>query len=158
MGEGKEGADKPATNQSQSSAPQESSNPWIYNVSKRNPNEGLIITGGSINADQIAVGKYAQTIKTANEALTQKGMQEIQVRFDELVQALNDHSDALVNPDEVRDSTAVVAKELSKEKPNKLTLIAVLNGIASSVQSVTAIAVAVEALKNAIFYNPSKDQ
>jgi hypothetical protein len=114
------------------------------------PNEGLIITGGTINADQIAVGKYAQAIKTANEALTQKGMQEIQVRLDELVQALNNHSDALVNPDEVRDSTAVVAKELSKEKPNKLTLIAVLNGIASSVQSVTAIAVAVEALKNAI--------
>ena len=114
------------------------------------PNEGLIITGGTINADQIAVGKYAQAIKTANEALTQKGMQEIQVRLDELVQALNNHSDALVNPDEVRDSTAVVAKELSKEKPNKLTLIAVHNGIASSVQSVTAIAVAVEALKNAI--------
>lgn len=114
------------------------------------PNEGLIITGGTINADQIAVGKYAQAIKTANEALTQKGMQEIRVRLDELVQALNNHADALVNPDEVRDSTEMVAKELSKEKPNKLTLGAVLNGIALSVQSVTAITVAVEALKNAI--------
>lgn len=117
MGEGKEGADKPDTNQSQSSAPQESSNPWIFDMSKRNPNEGLIITGGTINADQIVVGKYAQAIKTANEALTQKGIQEIQVRLDELVQALNNHSDALLNSDEVRDSTAVVATELSKEKP-----------------------------------------
>ena len=113
-------------------------------------NEGLIITGGTINADQIAVGPYAQAIKAANEALTQKGMQEIRVRLDELVQALNNHAGALGNPDEVRDSTEVVAKELSKEKPNKLTLTAVLTGIASSVQSVSAIAVAVEALKNAI--------
>lgn len=153
MGEGKEGAGKPATKQSQSSTPKESPNPWIYNVSKQNPNnpnEGLIITGGTINADQIAVGKYAQAIKTANEALTLKGMQEIRVRLDELVHARNNHSDALVNPDEVRDSTEMVAKELSKEKPNKLTLVAMLNGIALSVQSVTAIAVAVEALKNAI--------
>jgi len=119
-------------------------------VDTNRQNEGLIITGGTINADQIAVGKYAQAIKTANEVLTQKGMQEIQVRLDELVQALNNHSAALVNPVEVCDSTAVVANELSKEKPNKLTLIAVLNGIASSAQSVTAIAIAVEALKNAI--------
>ena len=114
------------------------------------PNEGLIITGGTINADQVAVGKYARAIKNANEALAQKGMQEIQVRLDELVQALNNHASALENPDEVRDSTEVVAKELSKDKPNKLTITAVLNGIASSVQSVTAIAVAVEALKNVI--------
>jgi len=114
------------------------------------PNEGLIITGGTINADQVAVGKYARAIKIANEALAQKGMQEIQVRLDELVQALNNHASDLDNPDEVRDSTEVVAKELSKDKPNRLTITSVLNGIASSVQSVTAIAVAVEALKNAI--------
>jgi hypothetical protein len=113
-------------------------------------NEGVIITNGKIIADQIAVGRNARAIKNANEALTQKSMQEIQSRLDELVQALNNHASALEDPEEVRDSTEVVAKELAKDKPNKLTIKAVLDGIASRVQSVTAIAVAVEALKNAI--------
>jgi hypothetical protein len=110
----------------------------------------MIITNGNVIADQIAVGRYARATKNANEALTQKGMREIQVRLDELVQALNNHASALENPEEVRDSTKVVAKELAKDKPNKLTLKAVLDGIASSVQSVTAVAMAVEALKHAV--------
>ena len=77
-------------------------------------------------------------------------MQEIQTLLNELMQALDDHAGTLENPDKVRDSTEVVAIELSKDKPNKLTITAVLNGITSSVQSVSAIALAVEALKNAI--------
>ncbi|HLX59102.1 MAG TPA: hypothetical protein VKR83_18945 [Ktedonobacteraceae bacterium] len=116
-------------------------------------NEGIYITGGAINADQIAVGRNARAMKivsSANEALERKGLQEIRDRLDELVNALTTHADALENPDELLDSAEVVAEELSKEKPNKFTLTSILSGIASSVQSVATIAAAAEALKHAI--------
>lgn len=116
-------------------------------------NEGIYMTGGTINAEQIAVGRKARATKivsSANQALEQKGLQEVRDKLDELVNALTTHADALDNPDEVLDSAEVVAEELSKDKPNKLTLTAILSGIASSVQSVTAIATAVDALKHAI--------
>ncbi len=116
-------------------------------------NEGINISGGTIKADQLAVGRNARATKivsSAGEVLDQKGLQEIRDKLDELVNALTTHADALENPDEVLDSTEVVAQELSKDKPNKLTLTAVLSGIASSVQSVAAIATAAEALKHAI--------
>jgi hypothetical protein len=116
-------------------------------------NEGIYMTGGTINAEQIAVGRKARATKivsSANQALEQKGLQEVRDKLDELVNALTTHADALDNPDEVLDSAEVVAEELSKDKPNKLTLTAILSGIASSVQSVAAIATAVDALKHAI--------
>ncbi len=116
-------------------------------------NEGIYMTGGTINAEQIAVGRKARATKivsSANQALEQKGLQEVRDKLDELVNALTTHADALDNPDEVLDSAEVVAEELSKDKPNKLTLTAILGGIASSVQSVAAIATAVDALKHAI--------
>jgi len=116
-------------------------------------NEGIYMTGGTINAEQIAVGRKARATKivsSANQALEQKGLQEVRDKLDELVNALTTHADALDNPDEVLDSAEVVADELSKDKPNKLTLTAILGGIASSVQSVAAIATAVDALKHAI--------
>ncbi len=116
-------------------------------------NEGIYMTGGTINAEQIAVGRKARATKivsSANQALEQKGLQEVRDNLDELVNALTTHADALDNPDEVLDSAEVVADELSKDKPNKLTLTAILGGIASSVQSVAAIATAVDALKHAI--------
>ena len=116
-------------------------------------NEGIYMTGGTINAEQIAVGRKARATKivsSANQALEQKGLQEVRDKLDELVNALTTHADALDNPDEVLDSAEVVAEELSKDKPNKLTLTAILSGIASSAQSVAAIATAVDALKHAI--------
>lgn len=111
------------------------------------------MTGGTINAEQLAVGRRARAVKivsSADQALEQKGLQEIREKLDELVNILTENADALENPDEVLDSTEAVAEELSKDKPNKLTLTAILSGIASSVQSVAVLASAVDALKHAI--------
>lgn len=116
-------------------------------------NEGIYMTGGTINAEQIAAGRQARAIKivsSADQALEQKGLQEIREKLDELVNALTTHAEALENPDEVLDSTEAVAEELSKDRPNKLTLTAILSAIASSVQSVAVVATAVDALKHAI--------
>ena len=111
------------------------------------------MAGGSLQADQLAVGRRAQAIKTvntANETLEQKGLTEVRDRLDELLNAVNAHAGSLDNPNEVLDSTEVVAKELAKDEPNKLTITGVLNGIADSVKSVASVATAADALGKAV--------
>jgi len=116
-------------------------------------NEGIYQSGGSIQGDQIAVGKNARATKisnVANEVLEQKGLQEIKDKLDELLKALNDHATSLAATPEILDSTEIVVKELAKDKPNKLTVIGVLSGIADGAKSVASIANAAEALKKAV--------
>lgn len=116
-------------------------------------NEGIHVTGGSFKADQVAVGRNAHATKilnTANEALEQKGLTEVRDRLDELLKAVTVNADSLTNPDEVLDSTEVVATELAKDEPNKLTIMGVLNGITDSVRSVASIATAADSLGKAV--------
>ena len=117
------------------------------------PNEGIIITGGTINAQQLAVGRHAkafQTITQAEDALAQKGLVEIQAKLDALKEALTQNGGSLQNQDEVMGATEQVAQELTKEKPNKLAVVGILSGIAQSVNSVTAVATAVHGLTAAV--------
>jgi hypothetical protein len=116
-------------------------------------NEGIYMTGGSINADQIAVGRSAQAQKIsniANDALEQKGLTEVRDKLDELLKEITVHADSLRNSDEVLDSTKAVAEELAKDKPNKLTIMGVINGIADSVGSVARVATAADSLGKAV--------
>ena len=121
---------------------------------KKNPNnEGIIQSGGTIIADQIAVGANAEVIKivnTASEVLEQKGLQEIRNKLAELLAAVSSQANALKNRDEVLDSTKIVAQELSKEKPNKFTITAILDGIANGVKSIPNIIAIAQALKSAV--------
>lgn len=116
-------------------------------------NEGLIQTGGKIEADQIAVGHNARAIRylsEATETLEQAGLLEIQTMLAHLIRVLEEHAGSLPNRDEIISSAEIVTKELSKEKPNKLTVTSVLEGIAGSAKSVTVIATAAQALRSAI--------
>lgn len=122
-------------------------------MTKNYRNDGIIQTGGKIEADQIAVGHNARAIRylaQANERLEEAGLLEVQAKLVDLVQILEEHAGSLANGDELLSSAEMVTKELSNEKPSKLTLTSLLEGIACNVQSVTVIATAVEALKNTI--------
>jgi hypothetical protein len=116
-------------------------------------NEGAYITGGSIKAEQVAMGRQARATKIVNaadDALEQKGLTEIRNKLDELLRAISAQADSLDNRDEVLDSTETVAKELAKDKPNKLTITAVLSGMAESAKTVAGVATAVQALRSAV--------
>lgn len=115
-------------------------------------NSGIQVSGGSFSADNVAVGSGAQAHKTVygNTQSELESRQEIQKKLAELEKALDAYASLLENAEEVRNSTATIADELKKKQPNKLTVSAILNGIADSVKSVTGIALAVEALKHAI--------
>ncbi len=122
-------------------------------VDRGNRYEGIYVAGGSFQADQVAVGRNAKATKilnTAEDQLTQKGMTEVRDKLAELLQAINTNADSLNNPDEVLGSTEVVANELAKDEPNKVTVMGVLNGIAENVRSVAGVATAADSLAKAV--------
>jgi hypothetical protein len=108
-------------------------------------NEGIQQSGGSITAQNMAVGRGAQINIAANE-LRGRGQDEVAQRLEELVRQLEAHADQVPDIEDLRGATATLADELAKEKPNKTTVRAVLSGIADSVRSVTGLATAADDL------------
>ena len=86
-------------------------------------NEGIHMTGGHIDAGALAVGANARAtnITTAEQALTDQGHAELAARL----------------------------AEVTKPKPNRITLTGLLNALAAGVSPVTALATAVDALARA---------
>ena len=77
-------------------------------------------------------------------------MKEVQKQLELLLQSLAEHGNQIPNRAEVTEAAQSVKEELTKEKPNRLTLKSLLGGIADSVKSVSGIAIAVEGLKAAV--------
>jgi alkanesulfonate monooxygenase SsuD/methylene tetrahydromethanopterin reductase-like flavin-dependent oxidoreductase (luciferase family) len=116
-------------------------------------NQGIVIQGSTVSGGQFVAGRYArafQTINAAEEALSEKGQNDIRARLDELKQALAAYGSSLPNADEVVGATEQVAQQLGHNEPNKISIQGILTGIAGSVQSVATIATAVEALQRAV--------
>ena len=115
--------------------------------------EGIVITGGTINADVLAVGRGAQAIKNvaaSADDLEAGGHGEVATRLRELIEAVKAHADELDAPDKPARSTEMVAQELTSPQPNKLTVRAVLDNLLQATGSVTAVAKAVGALQLAV--------
>jgi hypothetical protein len=110
-------------------------------------NEGVVVTGGSFNATNAAVGRGAQVHQTVG---TDPQARDVQLKLDALLELLSQHRDQVPNSDEVTEATKSVKEELAKDKPNRLTLKSLLSGITDSVKSVGALAMAAEALKTAV--------
>lgn len=115
-------------------------------------NEGIVQHGGTINAEQLAVGRGAKAVKMVKGGVISDSddFKEIKESLEKLIKAVNENSSSLDNQSEIVNSTEVVVKELSKEKPNKLTVTAILDGIANGVKSVTSIAAAALGLKSCV--------
>ena len=115
-------------------------------------NEGIVVSGrGSVTARQIAVGRRASLIVVeAGRTLETRGLREVKEKLELLATAVAAHVGPASEREQLTGSTEAVAAELKKDKPNKLTIMSVLEGIASSVKSVTSIVSASEALKAAV--------
>jgi hypothetical protein len=111
-------------------------------------NEGVIVQGGSLTATNMATGRGA--IVNAGDGGASAELQAARQQLAALLQALDEHARALHNPDEVKQSAQLLAEELKKDKPNRVTLSGVLGGIAESVKSVSVLATAAEGLKLAL--------
>lgn len=111
-------------------------------------NQGVVVSGGNFTATNAAVGTNAQVNQTQTSG--SDSMKEVKKQLDLLLQLLEKHGDQIPNRGEVTEAAQSVKEELTKERPNRLTLKSLLGGIADSVKSVSGIALAVEGLKAAI--------
>lgn len=107
-------------------------------------NEGIHMTGGRIDAGALAVGPGAQAT-TAEQALADQGHAELAARLGEVVRLLETHAAGLEHPDEVKETTEPIATELTKPKPNRITLMGLLSALATGVRPVADLATAVDA-------------
>lgn len=116
-------------------------------------NEGIQITGGSFNANQVAVGRGAKAIQNtynlANQ-LEESGKGEVAQAITELLKALEAHSDQVADKEEVTQAVEQVAEEVQKEKPNKFTLKGLLSSLKESLGSVVEIAEKVTVLQKVV--------
>jgi hypothetical protein len=115
-------------------------------------NEGIWMSGGTIDAGALAVGRNAEAtnvVGAAGRTLMERGQPEIADRLADLVRLLAAHAPQLDNADELQATTEVVATELAKEKPNRTTVTGLLGGLADGVRSVAGLTTAVEALARA---------
>jgi hypothetical protein len=112
-------------------------------------NDGIYITGGTFNAQTMAVGRGARAYTVATE-LRARGQDDIARRLEELVQQLEAHADEVPDIADVRGATRTVTEELAKERPSRTTVTGVLSGIADSVRSITGLATAADALLKAV--------
>jgi hypothetical protein len=111
-------------------------------------NEGIVQSGGNMTATNLAVGRNA--VVNQSQGGESDALREVRAQLANVLQALERHGQEIANREEVIQSAQSVQQELSKDKPNHLTLKSLLSGIAESVTSVSTIATAVEGLKLAV--------
>jgi Family of unknown function (DUF5955) len=117
-------------------------------VSGDSVNEGIIVTGGSLHANNVAVGRKATIKGTAIQSTTESA--DLAEKVEILRRLLREHES------ELTDSTAAVAHaddvaaELAKDVPTMSVVHKLLAGLRTAVGPVTAVAEAVAALTHAI--------
>jgi hypothetical protein len=116
-------------------------------------NEGIIQRGGSLQAGALAVGRGASAVQQVDAAAAQlerDGEAEVARRLRDLTELIQTHAAGLQQPDDVLSSAGLVADEIARPEPNRLTVSALLEGISRAAGGVTGIAAAVTALRAAL--------
>jgi hypothetical protein len=113
-------------------------------------NKGFIQYGGKVEAHTFAAGENAQASSTEVNKSAGAELEKIVQLLAELQQQIERHRSELPIVDEVLGAAEAVKDEVQSAKPNKLTIMSVLDGITRSVQSVSDIATIVEGIKAAV--------
>lgn len=116
-------------------------------------NEGIIVSGGTFSAGQIAVGQGAQAIQTTYNLASElqaEGKVDLAQAITELIKVLEAHRPQVADYDEVTQAVQQIAEEVKKEQPSKLTLKGLLSALKESVGDVVEIVQKVGLLQKAI--------
>jgi hypothetical protein len=105
-------------------------------------NEGIVVSGGSLRADQLAVGRHASVTVGAAPGTDP----EVVRRLDALLELVEKHAAALSDPAAVRSTAEVLRDEVTKPKPNRITVRGLLAGLTEAVGTVTPLLKAVEGI------------
>lgn len=116
-------------------------------------NEGINVSGGVFNANQVAVGQAAQAIQNTYNIASQlqaSGKIEVAQAITELLKALEARKDEISDKEEVTQAVQKIGEETQKEKPNKIALKGLLTSLKESLGSVAEVAEKVTVLQKAI--------
>jgi hypothetical protein len=109
-------------------------------------NHGVIIGGNSTVNAPVAGGTNARAWSGA-VATTDAREQELRQRIDQLLTALDAAVASGTLAPDVREAGEEVRQQVNRDKPSKLTLVSLLEGITTAAGSVQAVAVAATAVK-----------
>jgi hypothetical protein len=116
-------------------------------------NEGVVVTGGALNAGNLAVGRNARITAGdahAAQALPGDGRDAVAAALEAFLRELAEHAQELPDRCGVVESAKVVSQELAKAEPNGLTVKGVLAAITGAVSTVTPLLTAAHALQAAV--------
>lgn len=109
-------------------------------------NQGVIISGsGRLQADVVAVGERAQASQQIAAGSDAKA--EVQAQLDALRALIEEQGARIPDAEGLKAAVTSVAAELERERPSKIALTSILDGIARGAEQVTGIAKAALGLK-----------
>jgi hypothetical protein len=108
-------------------------------------NEGIVVSGGRLEAGALAVGRGARAQQAPVEAVP-----ELTELLRRLTRAIEQHAAELPHAPELLAATETVAREVARPQPNRLTVRALLAGIAEAAGGIAGITTAVTAIGAAL--------
>lgn len=113
------------------------------------PEQG--IRTGDVAGVGIVIGNESQVVNVAagTPVLPSAGSEALRA-LDAFMRLLAEHGSEVRDADEVRESADAMKAEIRKKRPNKLLLVSVLQGIATSVSGVAVLAEAAARVYDAI--------
>ncbi len=112
-------------------------------------NQGISITGGTVQVGAMAVGKAASASNYV-AAEPPGTVDELRVRMTELLVQMRAESGALVDPQRTLAMGEMAERELAQDQPDKRSLVEALRSVAAGVGSVASLAGAVVSLQQAV--------
>jgi hypothetical protein len=114
-------------------------------------NQGVTMSGGTINAGAFAVGPNAQAtqqVQATTETNPQRALAQEKLAM--LLQVIKAYAIFLPQSAELTQSAETIGQEVAKPQPNRLLIQAILQGIVANAQGVPSVVTAAEALQEAL--------
>ena len=111
-------------------------------------NYGIRISGGHVSAGAMAAGEGATA--TNISAVSADSLADARAGMAQLLELLRTHSERLERPDEAIAVAELADRELAKDEPDKVSVLRLLELIASGAKSIASIGGAVTAVQQAV--------
>ncbi|HET6740866.1 MAG TPA: hypothetical protein VFH76_18100 [Kribbella sp.] len=111
-------------------------------------NYGIRISGGKVSTGAMAAGEGAAA--TNISAVASGSLGDVRAEMVRLLELVRTNSDQLERPGETIAVAELAEHELSKDKPDKLSVLRLLELIASGAKSIASIGGAVTAIQQAV--------
>jgi hypothetical protein len=112
-------------------------------------NSGIVISGGTVNANAMAAGKGAVASNVA-VGVSEAALADIRQSLDQLAQELRARASELDDADQALAVVDLARNEAAKKSPNKGTLLGLLKTLTSVVGDVASFGTSVAAIVSTV--------